>query len=86
MANPHGQLKSLKLFNDILISHEAEYRTTAPDSRDLVINQIATEIRESASEKGKQVAEEDILHRVSTYILNKYPASTNQYFWAIANH
>jgi len=65
MAENQDQVKSLKPFKGILVSHEARYRNTAPNSRDLVIDEIATAICEAAAEKGKKVPEDEVLYKVS---------------------
>lgn len=71
MAESGDYTKSLKPFKGILMSNEAEYRKTTPNSRDVMVSEIAAAIREAAIKKGGRIAEDDILHKVSTYTLFK---------------
>jgi hypothetical protein len=68
MAESTTHMKSLKPFIEILQSSEAEYRNSPPDGRGEVIRRIMDEIHEAAAEKGKAVANDDLLRKVGTYM------------------
>ena len=51
MPESDNYLKSLKPFQEILESSEADYRSAASDDRDAVIEDIIAEIQEEAGRK-----------------------------------
>jgi hypothetical protein len=61
--------KSLKPFQDILDSFEAEYRKPSSDDRASVIAEIVDDIRAAGGKKRVKLANDNILQKVSVYVL-----------------
>lgn len=85
MAEFGSHAKSLKPFQEILESAEAEYRNTPIASRDPIIKEIMEDIRKAAAKKKIKVADDDTLQRVSMLIFPYYPGP-ELCLWVVASY
>jgi hypothetical protein len=57
--------KSILHYRNILESYEDGYRAAPVEERSEIIEQISEDIKEEASNKGANIADGDVLHKVS---------------------